>query len=139
MTNEAYILIGTLGAVAITGTVAVINNLINKRHETKKQKRELILKLGLETWQTLANNPQVEGNLFLPESFIAHMSRLIDVLLEDEFDEEKYKQKIEESIKFSEQMKPIIKGTKQSTKQEQKVQTGDDTKSDIMDFPPKVY
>ncbi len=72
---------GIGGLFAIIGNV--INNLINKKAESNKQIKDVILKTAMDNWKENMEITKINGGIITPlESYIVHMSILSDILLE---------------------------------------------------------
>jgi len=124
----------------IAGIFGVVNNIINKRAETKRQRRELIVKLGFDTWKTIYEHTD-NANMPPPESYSAHVARVIDAMLDDKFDEEKFKNGLKVSFRFwDEELKPLLKTelNKKNQATQKKVPTEQPAPSSPIDFPPKL-
>jgi len=116
MSPEAWIVIGTIGG-AIAGAVITSgfntwNNYINKQFESKQKRKEAVINAGLEYWATLIKAPG-SGLVSPPELFMAHMSNLLDIIMDDKFDKDKFKKTLIENREFQNECIDLISDLEQ--------------------------
>lgn len=110
--NEILILIGTLGGAIVGAIAGFIGAWIREKHETKRRMRELVIKTAIDEWTQLFNFTQSQTKkteLFPLTAYIAHHTLLIEAVLNEKFDIEKFKKAIEQS---NEVMTEIYKNDK---------------------------
>lgn len=107
MSTETAFILGTALGAFITGTVSIVNYYIKKRFESKQKRKESLIKAGLDYWTTLINAPG-GGVVGPPEQYMAHMSNLLDVILDDTFDKDKFKKTLIENHEFQVECTELI-------------------------------
>jgi hypothetical protein len=117
------VLIGTLGAVVITGFLNLAITLIAKRSEERKHYRELVIKFGLEHWKQRAEHVfKMEGGVLWPID--AHMLQFIkffDIMLDHKLDESELESAYAEYDRVVQKIQNIVRlntATRQGPPQE---------------------
>lgn len=110
------------GGSIITGLIAIITNRINKKSEGKKQLQSLLFSTAIKNWETsqyMAEKAFKAGKnaiIFQIDSFLIHMIKFNEIILDSKLTKDNVSQKIKEiheiSRKASENyldLKPIDK------------------------------
>ena len=92
---------GVGGVIAIAGNIAI--NYMNKKHEEKKQLREVIIKTAMESRNEHIELAKQRGGPVLPiESYIVHMAILSEIMFEaDDLTEDQLLNKLRKSNKLA--------------------------------------
>lgn len=108
MSPEAWVVIGTVSGAVIGGLISVVIQIINQRYESKRKKKETIVNAGIHAWAVTMDKFAHKRYIAPMELYVAHMVTLVDILMEDDFDREKFKRALREDRKFYNECAAII-------------------------------
>ncbi|MCE7897618.1 MAG: hypothetical protein DPW11_03345 [bacterium] len=105
MTPELTTLIAGLGGSLIGFMASIITVWISKHYEFKKLRETLVIDASIKNWEGAKEAWSKHGGALMPlDSFIAHQSRIIPILLSKSITQEK----VEEAMKESRKLRQIL-------------------------------
>jgi len=100
-------IIAAFGGALITGLIAIVISIINKRSEERKHMRELMLHTALEHFKTVCDATPGQ-DIFPLEAWIIHLLKISDVFLDAKITKENVINKLKEAYAVSDMVTSFI-------------------------------